>query len=692
MKLFYYDKFLESYAKLPKQIQKKVQDFVQKFRNDSTMHSIHLEPINTFKDPQLRTARIDQKYRAIIYASPAGDIFHLLWVDNHDEAMQWASNKVFEWNKNTQAYQVYESVENTVLPETSKQSAYCEKFSDEDLLSIGIPYPLLPSVKKINDLNDLEALEAYLPREAFENLYYLLDGIGISDIIKEIEEGKVESAKLEEQITSPNNLRSFFEVKDDSDVEEFLNGDLSKWKIFLHPTQRKLSEINNNGSFKVTGAAGTGKTVLALHRLKYLSNLTKKNKSILFTTFTKSLIVNLKDLIHSLDINIDKVVISNIHSFIIEKAKTEKLIEEDSKIIDFFNRDKKEEIWREVIESKLSEFDSEFLMKEYEEVILFNNIQTREEYLHIPRVGLETPLGRKDRIKVWEIIEHFNKVKNNSKIYYLDEVTNKLTAHFMNQNEKPFQNIIADEIQDFSDVELRLLRSMVSEKGNDLFLVGDPLQKIYKRNINFSRAGINIRGTRSRRLKINYRTTEEIKLSAISVIKEIPFANFDGEEENKSGYISILHGEKPKHELYASSEEMNNSLLKYLHELIENDNIKLNEVCIAARTKSSKDDAKKIIHNQKLPYYDLTTEAGNKQGIQLSTFHNMKGLEFKVVILYDVSDNTVPYKFYGFESLPEFEKKSYLKSERALLYVAMTRAIKELYIFGTGNKSKIFEF
>ena len=686
MKLFYFDKFLESYAKLPKQIQKKVQEFVQKFRNDPTMHSIHLEPIVTFKDPQLRTARIDQKYRAIIYASPIGDIFHLLWVDNHDEAMQWASNKVFEWNKNTQTYQVYEPIEKEILADTSKQTTYCEKFSDEDLLSIGIPYPLLPSVKRVNDLNDLEALEAYLPREAFENLYYLLDGISISEIIKEVEEGKIESVKLEEQIASPNNLRSFFEIKDDSDVEEFLNGDLSKWKIFLHPTQRKLSEINNNGSFKITGAAGTGKTVLALHRLKYLSNLTKKNKSILFTTFTKSLVTNLKELIRSLDINSDKVVISNIHSFIIEKAKTEKLIEEDCKIIDFFNRTKKEEIWREVIESKLSEFDSEFLMKEYEEVILFNHIQTREDYLRIPRVGLETPLGRKARIKVWEIIEHFNKVKNNSKIYYLDEVTNKLTQYFVKQKDKPFQNIIADEIQDFSDVELRLLRSMIAEKENDLFLVGDPLQKIYKRNINFSRAGINIRGSRSRRLKINYRTTEEIKRRAVSVIKEIQFENLDGEEEDKAGYISILHGEKPKYELFTSSEEMNSSLITILENLYKNNNLKLNEICVAARTKNSKDEAKKVIHNRKLPYYDLTTEAGNKEGIQLSTFHNMKGLEFKVVILYDVSENTIPFKFYIFDSLPEFEKKNYLKSERALLYVAMTRAIRNLFIIGFGKR------
>lgn len=689
MKLFYYDKFLESYADLPKQIQKKVMDFVQKFKNDSTSASIHLEPIATFKDPQLRTARVDLKYRAILHVSATGDVSHLLWVDNHDEAMRWAENKVFEWNKNTQTYQVYESQPTSIVEKSrldaAQRNALCSSFSDEQLLQIGVPYPLLPSVKAIDNLGDLENLETYLPRQAFENIYYILDGLDINDVVKEIEEGKVSSETLEEQIVSPNNLRSFFEVTNDSDIEELLNGDLNKWKIFLHPTQRMIANNNFSSSYKVSGAAGTGKTVLALHRLKNLSIATKKNRSILFTTFTKSLVNNLKDAVSGLGVELDKVLITNIHNFIVEKAKTEGLIQGNSKILDFLGKEAKEELWRECIESLLSEYDTEFLMKEYEDVVLLNNIKTLEEYLKVPRVGLETPLGRKERLKVWDIISHFIKLKNTSNIYYMDEVTNLLTNHYSTIAEKPFLHIIADEIQDFSNTELRLLRVLVAEKENDLFLVGDPLQKIYKRNINFSKAGINIRGQRSKRLKVNYRTTEEIKKSAIAVINKLTYDDFDGSTENKSGYVSILHGEPPKYDLFKTTEEMNEGLFKIINQSLENDLVKPREICIAARTKKSMSEAKKFVHGKKMAYFDLTDMVGDKTGIVLSTFHNIKGLEYKVVILYDVSNETVPNKHYTYSSLKDYDKKIHDQSERSLLYVAMTRAIKRLYIVGVGG-------
>lgn len=694
MKLFYYDKFLESYANLPKQTQNKVMDFIQKFRRDSKSSAIHLEPIISFKDPQLRTARIDQKYRAVIHVSNTNEIYHLLWVDNHDEAMRWAENKIFEWNQNTQAYQVYEYKESESLPNGKdiQKKKFCENFTDEDLLKIGVPYPLLASVKMIDTYNDLELLEKYLPREAFENLYYLLDGTKIEEIIIEIEEGIVPSSEFHSQLSSANNQRNFFEVKDDNDIAELLSGDLSKWKIFLHPSQRILSEKTFNGSFKASGAAGTGKTVLALHRLKHLSKQTNKSKSILFTTFTKSLVNNLKDSFLSLNIDLNKIVLTNIHNFIVEKAKEVKLIEEDSRIIDFMNREQKLEIWREIIEQNLSEYDSDFLMREFEEVVLFNDVKDLDQYLKVPRIGRDMPLGRRDRIKVWELIDTFKHNKSVRKIYYLDEVTNLLASYCKNNSQKPFDYIIADEIQDFSDVELRLLRCMVPEKENDLFLVGDPLQNIYNRNLNFSRSGINIRGAKSKRLKVNYRTTEEIKRSATSVIRAESFDNFDGEEESKSGYLSILHGEKPTYELFSTSEKMNEYVLDTITKIQKEVGFEFKDFCIASRTKNSLTEIKKYFHSNNIPYYDLINAAGHMEGITLSTFHNMKGLEYKVVILYNVSNTTVPNIYFGFDELSESEKKSYLKSEKALLYVAMTRAIARLFLVGCGAKTDLIKF
>ncbi len=696
MRLIVADLFLESYSKLPKQIQKKVQDFTKKFKQDSTRLSIHLEPINTFKDQQLRTARVDQKYRAIIHSSPKGELFHLLWVDNHDEAMDWAKEKVFEWNQNTQAFQIYESskekIEEFEKTKPIQKESFCGNFNDEQLLTIGIPYPLLPSAKLIDTLDDLENMESYLPREAFENIYYLLDGLTIDEVIAEIEEGKLESDQFETQLDSANNKRFFVQISDDNDIEELLSGDLKKWKIFLHPTQRSIVENNYKESFKVSGAAGTGKTVVALHRANFLSKQKDiRNKSILFTTFTKSLVGNLKESIKELGINQDKLVIDNIHNFIMENAKEKEVIESDAKIIDFMDVQQKENLWREVIEFKLSEFDIKFLMNEYEDIILVNKISSVNEYLNVPRIGAETPLGRKARKKVWEIFEYFESFKKKSRIYYLDEVANKLSDYYNNQSTKPFDHIIADEIQDFSNVELRLLRAMVDKKEKDLFLVGDPLQKIYKRYISFGRTGINIRGKRSKRLKINYRTTEEIKRTATAVIKNSSFDDFDGQEEERKGYVSVLHGEKPVYDIFKSYEEMDNKLLEIIQETQGANQIKLNEICIGSRTKKILGEVKSFLHQKQIPYFDIPNQTGDKKGIVLSTFHNMKGLEFKSVILYNLCNKTIPFKFHGYDALSDNEQKKYLRQEKALLYVAMSRAIQELYLIGCGSKTNLIQ-
>ena len=207
MKLFIHDKCLEKLFELPKSISKKVLEFQKKFRDNSKAAAIHLEPINTFKDQSLRTARIDQKYRAIIRVPQTGDSYYMLWVDNHDEAMDWAKNKVFEWNELTQTAQLFTS------PETIEQSVERKplpnglfaNYSAKDLMKLGVPESLIPLVNGIKDLTGLEAAEKHLPSDAFENLFYLTDGANIQQLILEINDGKAESSNIEEQLSSVNN-------------------------------------------------------------------------------------------------------------------------------------------------------------------------------------------------------------------------------------------------------------------------------------------------------------------------------------------------------------------------------------------------------------------------------------------------------------------------------------------------------
>lgn len=692
MKLFLYDKFWDSFIKLPKNIQKKTTEFMSKFRNNSKSAAIHLESISSFKDKQLRTARIDKTYRAIIHAPKDGDDYHLLIIDHHDKAMEWAENKVIEWNRQTQTYQVYEMQEKIVTKEVSvKESSQTllAKISKDKMLKIGVPEKLLDSIRQIGNFDQLQKIEKYIPDDLFERLFSILDGIGIDFIIQEIEDGLIDSTSYEEQQKSSNNRQFFFEVENDEILEEMLSGDFCKWKVFLHPSQRKLVNRNYKFPVKITGGAGTGKTVVALHRAKALadSDTLFDKKPIFFTTYTKSLVQNLINDFKQLGISSSKVYLDNFHKFVITKAKELKIIEDDVRILDF-DKNYHEKLWDEFLEEQNTGFSLDFIKAEYTDIILLKNIKTIEVYLKTARIGRTKRLGRKDRIEIWNICEKFKLFKGNYSAFLISEVVNMLSDYYEKQSEKPFTSIIADEIQDFDLNELCLIRNLVKEKDNDLFLVGDPLQKIYAKNTSFSKAGINVRGKRSKRLKLNYRTTEQIKRLAISSIKDISFDDFDGEEESKKGYLSLLKGDNPVYECFKTTQEELDFIVNIINsQTLSENQFNYSDICIASRKKDGIKDIRNRLHREDIPAYNITNDTGNKNGVRLSTFHSLKGLEFKIIILIDVNDRNFPFKPYGFESYTKIEQFEHIKREKSLMYVAMTRAVQFLYLTGIGEKS-----
>ncbi len=692
MKLFIHDKCMEKLIELPKVTAKKVLEFNKKFRENSRSEAIHLEPIITFKDSSLRTARIDQKYRAIIGVA-SSETYHLLWVDNHDEAMDWAKNKVFEWNENTQTAQIFSTPDiadsyNQNSVETS--SGLYSDYTDDELMKIGVPESLIELVRGLNGSNDLEKAEKYLPTDAFENLYYLSEGLNINQLIAEINEGKSVSNNAIDQFNSNNNKRYFVEV-DDLLMDEIINGDFGKWQTFLHPSQRQLVESTFKGSVKVTGGAGTGKTVVALHRLKNLSSIEDKvdYRKTIFTTFTNALTTNLKSLANKLSIDNSKVVITNIDTLVKELALEASITTKYTRILDMYNSKSSAEVWDEILESNLSEFDVHFLSTEYQNVILYNDVKTLENYLNTSRIGRGKPLTRKQKMDIWSLVEKYNQYKQANDFFDRSELFNKLSNYFYGKEIKPFKHVIADEIQDLSNVELRFLRSLVEIKENDLFLVGDPYQKIYDRKINFSAVGISIRGNRSKQLRINYRTSEEIKKLAISTIKGINYDDFDGEQEKLVGYLSVFHGELPTYEIFSTKSQEIDSIIENLS-ILKDTGLNLNAIAIGSRTKDGLKDIKTALHRLKIPYNDITTSSANdSNGVVLSTFHGLKGLEFKALFLTDVNNRTCPLMVGNFYKMEESEKTEYLNREKGLIYVAMTRSINILMISGVGVKSEL---
>jgi len=598
--------------------------------------------------------------------------------------MDWAKNKIFEWNKVTQGFQLFEQPESQEIAATDSVTEYKPLFdflADADLIAIGTPELMINLVRTLNTIDDLNNSKNNLPTDVYEYLFYLAEGISLEEILEDINSGKADKNPMQ----SNNALKHAFIITDDTQLEEILNGSFEKWKIFLHPSQRNLAYRDYNGPVKVTGGAGTGKTVCALHRAKYLvDKVGIFNPPILFTTYTKSLTQYLQETIKGLGISEDLVEINNIDKLIFDLANNQQYKIFDSKV-GYLTSEQEKKVWSQAIERIPTQFNEDFYFSEYNDVILPQNITSVEAYQTASRIGRNSRIGRKDKEEIWLVFEEFQKQKEGN--YSKLELCNLLTTFFYKQKVKPFSFVICDEVQDFSNPELSLLRSLVDEKENDMFLVGDPYQNIYKRSLNFSKSGIIVKGRRSRKLKINYRTTEEIKHLAMKIVSNIQVDDFDGNEETLKGYLSLLHGILPSYETFVKPEDEDKFILEKLNLLIIGESINPNEICICARTNYGLDEIKKMLNIANIKYLDLSSCKQNVNAVNVSTFHNIKGHEFKIVFVKGMSEDTIPFKHVNYANFTDKERLSYDQQERSLYYVVFSRAIQSVIISGVGEKS-----
>ena len=387
-------------------------------------------------------------------------------------------------------------------------------------------------------------------------------------------------------------------------------------------------------------------------------------------------------------INIDKVLL-NI-------ARKYNILPEGFDVLDYSGNDRSLALWRDVIDSEVSEFDENFLYDEYIDVIVYNDNKTVKDYLIQARTGRTKSLSRRQRIEVWKLKEIYEERKLQRHAVDRLELFNKAAAFLKENAIHPYTNVIADEFQDFSNPELRFLRALVAEGPNDLFLTGDPFQRIYSgRKINFSSAGINVKGKRSRKLKVNYRTTEEIKRMAVSVIKDVKYDDLDGGEENNKGYISLVHGERPEYHIYADSADEVAAVRKFIDDCVEG-GIELRDICVAASTRQLYKDVLDDLHrnNYKYKEYKNRTTTGSEDGISFCTFHSLKGREYKIVVLVGVTERSMPSvktSDFPFSNMDAAEVKEYLANVRSLLYVAITRARQMVLITGYGTATGLLE-
>ncbi len=694
--------YLKALANVPKGIQKKANEFFEKFKANPDAASINYEKIINMKDDKIRTVRIDQKYRAIVLHPPEGNVYLFVYIDNHDEAMDWAKNKIFDINEYTAAIQVVdlEIVDNYKVQEGNEyewsnieEKSIDDMYSEEELIELGIPKLILPVLKLVKNNQDLiNYIQKYVSTDIFDILEFCLEGIP-ADEIKECFSVEPINSNLSmfEAMQKDINKSYVYVITEEETISDILDNPIDYWRIFIHPKQLSYvvgKEGNYNGSFQIKGSAGTGKTVVAMHRAKYLaSNIYNANTDkILFTTYskklTKSVEYNLKNMCN-LD-TLNRIEVVNLHSWIAKYLKEHNIsfdIIDDQLRYKYINS----AIKKLNLEDSYSVSD---IVTEIDVVLSYNQITDLSSYLRVSRNGTYKKLGRNQRMQVWQVIsEYFEMLNDSQKTEWWLLIKNVI---YMIENKKDveYSAIIVDEAQDFGMPEYRLLRSLVREKENDLFIVGDIRQRIYSNKANFSKCGINIKGNRTRYLNINYRNTLEIGMLADKVIDGIDFKELDelDFEDKKANYV--INGINPIIKSLKSKSSEAEFVIEEIKKILSS-GISLNEIAIVARTNSYLEMIMTSLKNSGISVLSLEEiNSIDRNSVYIGTMHSIKGFEFKVVFLIGINDDMLPYKKHIENLKHEKEIEAFIQQEKSLLYVAITRARDLVYILSSKNRSE----
>lgn len=709
--------FLRAFAQIPRKKQKTVREALEKFKRDPTTAAQNYEKIHDVTDPKIRTVRCGIDYRAVVIHPPQGDVHLFVWVDHHDEAMDWARKKRFEVNKHTGTLQVYEVREREGDDDAAAEGATAgatvaapvdtvdsdlipsgRLFSGKDnttLLLFGVPEPLIPAVRALREEEDLDALLPYLPQEAADALYLLAAGYSPEDTIDELDRKKLPAVAAERPefdpddfsaaLERPETQRQFKVVEDDHELADILNAPLAQWRVFLHPSQRRVVQMNSRGSARVLGGAGTGKTVVAMHRARELALKCPPDKKILFTTFTRNLAADIQFNLSTLcRQELERIEVANLHAW------ASGLLQARGIKVRVATSDQRDRGWEDATGADPDDrFPRSFYESEWDEIVQAQGILDEAAYLRARRAGRGTPLSRNDRRKVWAVLEGFRRYLQKHGL--MDHADVIREARLLIEAQKVplrYASIIADEVQDFSEADLRLLRAMVPEGPNDLFLVGDAHQRIYGHKASLSRCGINVRGQRSRRLRLNYRTTQKIRNWSVAVLRGMTVDDLDENTDDAlKGYHSLRQGNPPQTVHHQDEKQEAKFIAAQVKYWLEEQRRQPNEICVVARTNH-------LLDTRYAPILEAaghtvqriqTDESSLGNGIRLATMHRVKGLEFPCVLIAAVQEGTVPLELKSYPDDPA--RENHYDAERRLLFVAATRARDELVVTGYGRGS-----
>ncbi len=457
---------------------------------------------------------------------------------------------------------------------------------------------------------------------------------------------------------------------------------MDKWRIFLHPSQARLVERHFNGPARVLGGAGTGKTVVAMHRARHLARsvFTGAPDRILFTTFTRNLAANIRQNLENLcGPEMERIEVTNLHAWAV------RFLHGLGRPVAIANEGEIRQCWRNAIEqTRLQGWNEGFLQHEWATVIQAQGIQDRSTYLRASRQGQGAPLNRNQRAIVWPVFEAYrSELARLGKLEWPEVIHLARLALEKQQAPPPYCSIVVDETQDLDPEELRLLRTMVPAGPNDLFFVGDGHQRIYGRPVVMSQCGIVIRG-RAAKLRINYRTTAEIQRWATGVLTGVAVDDLDGGEDELHTYHSLMNGPPPNVRSFATLVEECAYVIDEVRALLETTDPE--RICLVARTHSQlRDDYLPALRAAGFDFLLLEADTPDYagSGVRLATMHRVKGLEFEHVLIVGLRAGVVPP--------PQAITEEDLLRERCLLHVAASRARETLTVTAWGTPSVLMD-
>lgn len=686
--------FLTAFAALPRQIQGKVTEFINKFRNNPQSPGINYEKINGGMDKKIWSVRIDDTYRGITVRQPETGVYLLLWVDHHDEAYDWARNKKCEINPKTGAIQVFDIVTTPVVEPAAQDFVLFAELTDEALIELGVPEEQVPFVRSIGDTQEFYAKKSSFSVDTFEALSWVVEGIPVDEVIelfKEEKEGSEPTENLADALESPLSLKSFVVVEGEEELRRIMAEPLEKWRVFLHPTQRKIVNKNYSGSARVLGGAGTGKTVVAMHRAKHLASGLKDKERILFTTYTANLASDIKDNLRkicTLD-EIRRIDVINLDAWVSQ------FLREHGYPAEIVYEEKADNLWEEAVMGTdfSGEFPISFYEEEYNRVVAAQEAFSLEKYVKASRTGRGTRLDRKKRMQIWKVFEAYQNLMKENQVRDINTAMYECRLLIeKTSSETRYKHVIVDEGQDLSANAFCLLRSIAGEEHkNDIFIVGDAHQRIYKNKAALSKCGINIRG-RSSVLRINYRTTEEIRKAAFALLNGISFDDLDDSFDTGDRCQSLTHGTAPEIIATANANEEFDTILAEVKGLIDG-GVAAKNICIVARTHKLLDDYIAHFTSSGIRCYEIK---GNKaddrglDGVRVATMHRVKGLEFQYVFVVAANNRIIPL-VSAIDHTDAVSEQETMTAEKCLLYVALTRAQKGAYISGYGKMSEFLQ-